>query len=64
MAKYGRTKQFAGEIEMVDTSVWACANQGCKCWIREDYSFAENPLCPICESSMVREVRSLPEIQG
>ncbi|GIP37327.1 cold-shock protein [Paenibacillus sp. J31TS4] len=46
--------------EEADTSVWACTNEGCNGWMRADFSFVEEPECPLCRSAMSMEVRQLP----
>ncbi|GAA0446791.1 hypothetical protein GCM10008983_25860 [Lentibacillus halophilus] len=46
----------------VDTNVWACTNDECAGWMRESYSFHEEPECPLCQSPMNKEIRTLPEL--
>lgn len=59
MAYYNNKKEPAKEVE---TKVWACTSDSCAGWMREDYSFDKEPSCPLCKSEMVREERTLPEI--
>lgn len=42
------------------TEVWACSNDGCKGWIRDDFAFEAEPVCQLCKSPMVKETRMLP----
>lgn len=49
-------------VEEVDTKVWVCTGETCQGWMRESYSFETNPECPLCESEMIQEVRSLPKL--
>lgn len=50
-------------VKEVDTSVWVCSNEDCNGWMRESYSFEEDPKCPFCQSSMKQEIRVLPELK-
>ena len=43
-----------------ETKVWVCTNDGCSGWMRDAFSFAEEPKCPLCQSEMAKEVRTLP----
>ncbi|WP_010532095.1 cold-shock protein [Lentibacillus jeotgali] len=50
-------------IPEVETNVWSCTNDSCAGWMRESFSFNEDPECPLCQSSMAKEVRVLPELE-
>lgn len=50
-------------VEEVETSVWACKREECNGWMREDFSFASEPSCPLCQSEMEKEIRILPVIE-
>ena len=50
------------DLPHVDTVIWSCANKDCNGWIRDNFSFANVPVCSICQSPMVRSVKMLPEI--
>jgi hypothetical protein len=47
-------------VPEVETSIWACTNETCSGFMRDAYSFNEEPKCPLCQSDMVRETRLLP----
>jgi hypothetical protein len=48
-------------VQEAVTDVWACTNEQCNGWMRDNFTFAaDNPVCPLCHSSMVREERVLP----
>ncbi|AKF95917.1 cold-shock protein [Brevibacillus laterosporus] len=49
-------------VEDVETSIWTCTKDDCICWMRENLSFDEIPVCPICSSSMVKDSKMLPPI--
>jgi hypothetical protein len=55
-----RSKQQVEEVEKTDVGIWNCDNAGCNGWMREDFSFSQNPTCPLCNSSMSQEMRLLP----
>lgn len=44
------------------TTVWNCTTDNCSCWMRENFSFEESPICPVCKSSMVRGTKMLPSL--
>ncbi|WP_163970595.1 cold-shock protein [Oceanobacillus halotolerans] len=50
-------------VNEIETNVWSCTNEDCNGWMRESYSLKEEPTCPICQSTMEPEVRTLPEIK-
>lgn len=50
-------------VPEVETTVWACTNEDCAGWMRDDFSFEEEPTCPMCHSEMQKETRVLPEIK-
>lgn len=50
-------------VPEVETSVWSCTNDDCSGWMRDNFSFEDEPTCPICKSTMEKETRVLPEIK-
>ncbi|TFJ94307.1 cold-shock protein [Lentibacillus salicampi] len=50
-------------VPEVETNVWSCTNEDCAGWMRESFSFNEEPECPLCHASMEKEVRVLPELE-
>ncbi|WP_138419508.1 cold-shock protein [Aquibacillus sediminis] len=59
MAYNNQRKEPAPEV---NTVVWTCTNDDCSGWMREDYSFDKEPHCPLCQSEMVKEEKTLPKI--
>jgi len=50
-------------VQEVDTKVWSCTGDSCQGWMRESYSFDQDPKCPLCNSVMEKETRVLPELK-
>ncbi len=42
------------------TTIWSCGQGACKSWIRDSFSFKDQPICPMCKSAMVRSEKILP----
>ncbi|MGV3489484.1 MAG: cold-shock protein [Tuberibacillus sp.] len=47
-------------IPEAETTVWSCTSEDCTGWMRDAFSFEEEPKCPLCQSDMVKETRVLP----
>lgn len=60
MAYFKGQKEPVPEVE---TNVWSCTSESCPGWMREAFTFEENPKCPLCESDMDKEIRVLPVIE-
>ncbi|MGP4041416.1 cold-shock protein [Gracilibacillus sp. D59] len=60
MAYFNNQKE---PVQKVETNVWSCVSDDCQGWMRENYSFEEEPACPICKSEMKKEVRVIPEMK-
>ncbi|WP_248928532.1 cold-shock protein [Paenibacillus hamazuiensis] len=54
-----RKKPFE-EIPEESTDVWSCTQDGCKGWMRNNFTFASEPTCPLCSSAMVPDTKMLP----
>lgn len=46
-----------------ETAVWSCVNEECPGWMRKEFSFDDQPVCPLCKSAMKEETRLLPELK-
>ncbi|OUS77175.1 hypothetical protein B1748_08475 [Paenibacillus sp. MY03] len=42
------------------TTIWSCGRDDCNGWIRDSFSFKEQPTCPMCKSAMIRSEKLLP----
>lgn len=56
------SKKNMEPVEEEQTSVWMCSKERCMCWMRENFSFEESPICPICNSVMEKDTKMLPSI--
>jgi hypothetical protein len=56
---YSRRKPFE-ELPEEMTAVWTCTDEGCNGWMRDNFTFDDQPTCPKCQSPMVSGMRSLP----
>jgi len=43
-----------------DTPIWSCTKKGCKGWMRDNFAFGNIPICCLCLSPMVRDMKMLP----
>ncbi|MRH41929.1 cold-shock protein [Aquibacillus halophilus] len=59
MAYYNNKREPVPEVETV---VWSCTSESCAGWMRESFSFEEEPKCPLCKSEMVKETRTIAKI--
>lgn len=46
----------------VETVVWTCTGEACNGWMRDSFSFAEEPNCPLCDAKMTKGTRVLPKL--
>ncbi|MFD3448414.1 cold-inducible protein YdjO-related protein [Microbacteriaceae bacterium 4G12] len=52
------------EKKMVNVEVWECESDDCLGWMRKDFSFTEDPKCPLCGSAMKSGERLLQELSN
>lgn len=60
---YFRRKPLEDLIQE-NTKVWACHNDDCKAWIRDNFSFEYVPTCQNCHSPMISSLKMLPIISN
>ncbi|MDQ1911098.1 cold-shock protein [Paenibacillus sp. GD4] len=48
------------EVAQENTSIWSCTKDSCKGWMRNNFAFEAEPVCRICSSPMVQDMRMLP----
>ncbi|MFC5450797.1 cold-shock protein [Paenibacillus aestuarii] len=56
------SKKTLEPVQEEETSIWSCSTEQCTCWMRDNFSFNESPVCPICNSTMVKDTRMLPAL--
>ncbi|HDR4470788.1 TPA: cold-shock protein, partial [Bacillus thuringiensis] len=49
---YRNRKNDVAEVPPEQTPVWECESEDCLGWMRKNFSFEEEPKCPLCKSSM------------
>ncbi|MBD2864585.1 cold-shock protein [Paenibacillus oceani] len=58
---YSRRKPL-DEIPQELTLVWSCTNDKCNGWIRDNFSFSNQPICPQCQSAMAKTEKMITVI--
>lgn len=58
---YNRKKQLE-PVPEVDTKVWICETEGCNSWMRDNFTFEQEPSCIICNATMVSGIKLLPAL--
>lgn len=53
-------KKIQEEIPVENTAIWACSQDGCKGWMRDNFAFEHEPTCRLCAAPMVRDTKMLP----
>ncbi|MFC5700755.1 cold-shock protein [Cohnella faecalis] len=56
---YYSRKRPLEDIPMELTSIWSCSNEACKGWMRDNFALAILPVCPQCQSVMVKSEKML-----
>lgn len=46
------------------TVIWACSDEECNGWMRENFTFSAVPTCPVCHSTMAKDERVLDVIEN
>ncbi|MGM9986331.1 MAG: cold-inducible protein YdjO-related protein [Bacillaceae bacterium] len=64
MRNRGKKNTFEKEVKMENTEVWVCESCDCKGWMRKQFSFSEEPNCPLCGSSMATDTKELPVLES
>ncbi|WP_372634280.1 cold-shock protein [Cohnella sp.] len=60
---YSRKKPFE-ELPEEMTAIWYCSGEDCKRWMRDNFTFSVVPVCPECQSEMVRGERMLATLSN
>ncbi|WP_138188933.1 cold-shock protein [Paenibacillus alvei] len=51
---YSSRKKSQEDVPMEITSVWICSSEDCNGWMRDNFTFSDEPTCPQCKSAMVK----------
>jgi hypothetical protein len=52
------------EVEPEETKVWECTSDTCKGWIRANFTYDQQPECPLCKSEMKASTKMLQAINN
>lgn len=55
-------KRPVEEIPEVNTAIWACTNDACNGWMRDNFAFDKVPSCRLCNAPMDRSMKMLPQL--
>ncbi|MFC7680091.1 cold-shock protein [Paenibacillus sp. GCM10028914] len=55
-------KKSLEELPQEETAVWTCENEECNGWIRDNFAFETQPTCHQCNSTMIRSIKTLPQL--
>ncbi|MCD1258571.1 cold-shock protein [Paenibacillus athensensis] len=54
-----RNKYFE-TLPVENTPIWLCTKEGCKGWMRDNFTFDYQPVCCLCSSPMASQMKMLP----
>lgn len=61
---YNSRRKPAEEIPFELTVIWSCSSENCKGWMRDNFAFSNVPVCPQCQSIMVKSEKMLPPVMN
>lgn len=61
---YNSRRKPLDEAEAVMTAIWSCTNETCKGWMRSNFSFSDQPVCPQCGSGMQKGEKKLQVVEN
>ncbi|WP_211748767.1 cold-shock protein [Paenibacillus sp. Marseille-Q4541] len=59
---YNSRRKPAEDVPMELTAIWSCSNDKCKGWMRDNFVFNVIPVCPQCQSNVMRDERMLAAV--
>ncbi|MBD7970829.1 cold-shock protein [Paenibacillus gallinarum] len=59
---YNSRRKPMEDVPMELTAIWSCSNDGCKGWMRDNFVFSVVPVCPQCQSSMIKDEKMLATV--
>lgn len=64
MHMYNSRKKPLEDVVTELTVIWACSNENCMGWMRDNFAFSTTPVCPQCNSAMVKGEKLLPVVEN
>lgn len=61
---YNSRRKPLEDVLMELTAIWSCSNDKCKGWMRDNFVFSAIPVCPHCQSAMVKDERMLAAVNN
>ncbi|RKP49973.1 hypothetical protein D7Z26_19335 [Cohnella endophytica] len=59
---YNSRKKPLEDVPMELTVIWSCSDENCKGWMRDNFVFSMVPVCPQCQSNMIKSERMLAAV--
>ncbi|MFF2092777.1 cold-shock protein [Paenibacillus sp. NPDC058174] len=59
---YNSRKKNVEDLPTELTVIWSCSNEACKGWMRDNFVFNMVPVCPQCQSPMVKNEKMLTAV--
>jgi len=59
---YYSRKRLPEDTPQELTAIWSCSDEKCKGWMRDNFSFSATPVCPQCQSKMVKGEKMLTAV--
>lgn len=61
---YNSRKKPIEDVQEEMTLVWSCTNENCNGWMRDNFTFSDQPVCPQCQSKMEKTTRKLAVVEN
>lgn len=59
---YYSKKRSLEQIPEELTAIWSCSDKNCNGWMRDNFVLSIPPICPQCQSEMVKSEKMLAAI--
>jgi len=59
---FNARNKYYEALPVEDTPIWSCTKEGCKGWMRDNFTFEYQPVCCLCSSPMVSTMKMLPSL--
>ena len=61
---YNSKRKPLEEVPTALTVIWACSDEDCNGWMRDNFTFSEIPTCPQCHSAMIKGEKVLDVLEN